>query len=146
MTLRGVVFVAWLYLMAASGLFVGAIDFYEWYRFWRHGENANMESKDPAIARAARLGYYDFLWADVTYVTSSGRVDVSRKPLSGDLVKRLAEGRPIPVRFLKNDPYRVLFDGEQPEKPWGWLIAGILALPVALYAHRLLRRQVDEGA
>lgn len=134
-------FVASLFVAAACFLFVGGLNLYEVLRFRNDGQSGFMQSEDPAIARAAKTKQYHAQRVDVLYVTPSGSVSVPRKPLPGDLVRRLSEGQRIPVTFLKSDPLTARFDGNAPDSPWGWLVAGVLLAATSLLALRLYRSE-----
>jgi hypothetical protein len=61
--------------------------------------------------------------------------------LSSDQVHRLALGEGIPLRYVKSNPHRHLELGEELPNGLGWLILGAVASGVAVFAHRLLRRE-----
>ena len=132
-------FVASLFVAAGCCLFVGGLNLYQVIRFWSDGQTGFMQSSDPALAQATRARQYHAQYVDVTYVTPSGSVSVQRKPLPGDMVRRLAKGQKIPVTFLKHDPLTAHFDGDEPDSPWWWLAAGILLVATSLLALRLYR-------
>jgi hypothetical protein len=141
------IFVASLFVGAGCCLFVGSIDLYERSHFWIDGQSGVMESSDPIIAHTLKYNPdVSSRTADVAYVTPSGSVPVPHKRLMGNLLKRLNEGQRIPVVFLKSDPQRALFDGEQLENPWGWLVVGVCLSGVAPYALRLLKKEAAARA
>lgn len=134
-------FVAWLFVFAGCGLVVGGINFYEVFRFWNDGQSGVMISSDRILERAVKYETYITMPMDVTYLTPQGSVFVSQKFVPGAIVKRLGEGQQIPVRFLKSEPEHVLYDNSELESPWGWLILGVIMLPVAFYALRLIKQE-----
>ncbi len=146
MMMRKSKFVASLFVAAACCLFVGGLNLYQVVRYWNDGDSGLMQSADPALALVAKHKLYSARYLDVTYVTPSGSVAVPRRPLPGDLVRRLSEGESIPVRFLRSDPLTARFDGDGPDSPWGWLIVGILLAAASLFALRLYRRERTGGA
>jgi hypothetical protein len=123
---------------------LGLVDVFLNVRFSLGNEQGTMTSADPTVALVAKLPEADRAYgttADVVYTTPRGRIDVPRQRISGKIAERLANGEAIPVRFLTSDPHAALYDGAQKEMRWGGLIGGAAALAVAIFAHRLLRRE-----
>ena len=134
-------FVAMLYIFALCGLFVGGIELVQKLRFSLGAEEALMRSTDPMLVRAAKYTPNDSIRANVMYQTSKGALLVSGKFLTGALVQKLARGESIPLKFLQDDPHRVLYSGDELPMGIGWLIVGFVALAVGVFAHRLLRKE-----
>jgi len=136
-------FVAFLYLIGIGGIGIGVTDFY--FKMPRGEYRAGvMTTTDPAVARMARYAPGEGTYADVVYTTSKGEIQVPHAYVSGKLMQRAAAGEPIPVRFIGDHPKGGLYDDEQPPA-WspGWLIVGAISLAVAVFAHRLLRREAQ---
>ena len=100
-----------------------------------------MKSTDPVLARTVKYNPTGSVHADVDYETSHGTVPVHGLYLSADRVHRLARGEGIPLRYMKSNPQRYLEEGEELPSGIGWLILGFVASGVAVFAHRLLRRE-----
>lgn len=83
--------------------------------------------------------------ADVDYETSHGTVPVHGLYLSAERVHRLVQGGGIPLRYMKSDPHRYLEEGVELPSGIGLLILGFAASGVAVFAHRLLRREAGLG-
>jgi hypothetical protein len=139
--MRGITFVAMLFVGTICCLTLGGMALYERIQFWSDGQTGVMVSDDSLIQRAAKLGQSGPLRADVKYIAPSGETQVPQKFLTEDLAKRLADGEEIPVTFLRSNPQRVNFDNEPLSNPWGWLLAGSGLLALATYAWRLLRKE-----
>ena len=139
--MRGVTFVAMMFVGTLCCFMLGGIALYEHFQFWSDGDTGVMVSDDSLILRSAKLGQFEPLLANVKYVTSNGEVSVSHKQISGDMVKRLAKGQSVPVAFLKSDPQRARFDDEPLPTAWGWLLGGLGFLALSIYAWQLLRKE-----
>lgn len=135
-------FVAMLYLTAAAGLLIGGGDLFVKAQFTLQGKDAVMRSSDATVLRAAKYAPNDSIRADVVYETEGGLVPVSATFLTGNVVQKLARGEGVPLRFLTGNPHRVLYQGEELPAGIGWLAFGAVALVVAVFAHRQLRREV----
>lgn len=140
-SVRGISFVASLYVGALCCLVGAGIELYSKYQFWSDGESAVVETSDPVVQRYVKYHQTGLTSLDVTFVTPSGRIDVPDKIFSQDDVQRLATGQPIHIRFLKNNPRRTLPEDSPIPVPWGLLIGGILLSGVAAFAHSLLRKE-----
>ncbi|HET9864763.1 MAG TPA: hypothetical protein VFP37_15065 [Steroidobacteraceae bacterium] len=138
-------FVAFLYLIGVGGIGIGLTDLY--FKTSRgEYQSGVMTTTDPAVARVAKYAPGDGTYADVTYTTAKAAIQVPHAYLDGKLVQRAAAGEPIPVRFIGDHPKGGLYDDEQPPA-WspGWLIIGVISLAIAVFAHRLLRREARGG-
>ncbi len=135
-------FVGMMYLMAAAFLLIGIGDGWISARLWMSGQDGRMTSTDPRVARAAKYAADSGVFADVEYSTPSGVVKVPGLFVRANQIPRLANGESIPVRFVTGDPRSAYFDGERPPNSLWFLALGIGVLPVAIYAHRQLRREM----
>ena len=138
-------FVAFLYLFAVIGLFLGGGELFSKVWFELHAEKAIMKSTDPMLARTAKFNPTGGARADVDYETSHGTVPVNDLQLSPEQVHRLVRGEGIPLRYMKNNPHRHLEEQEELPSGIGWLILGFVASGVAVFAHRHLRREAGLG-
>jgi hypothetical protein len=138
-------FVAFLYLFAVIGLFLGGSELFSKVWFELHAEKAIMKSTDPVLARTAKYNPTGSARADVDYETSHGTVPVHDLYLSAEQVQRLARGEGIPLRYMKSNPQRHFEEREELPNGIGWLILGFVASGVAVFAHRLLRREAGFG-
>ncbi|WP_341912392.1 hypothetical protein [Polaromonas sp. YR568] len=136
-----VAFVAWLYVMGLSGLFIGGLELFEKMQFSWMSERAVMKSSDLALTRAAKFAPGQSAQADVVYETPGGPIAVNGKFLSGDHVQALARGESIRLRFLKSNPHRTLYDRDELPSGFKWLVVGTAVFGAAVVAHRLLRRE-----
>ena len=139
--MKSVTFVAFLYIFAATGLFGGGGELFSKVWFDLHAEKATMTSTDPVLARTVKYNPTGNVRADVDYQTSHGTVSAHDVYLSADRVHKLAQGEGIPVRYMKNNPQRFLDEWDDPPSGIGWLILGLVASGVAVFAHRQLRRE-----
>jgi hypothetical protein len=139
---RSFTFVGMLYLLAAACLLIGIGDAWIGARLWLGGQDGQMTSSDPRIARAAKYAAGSGTLADVEYVTATSRVEVPEFFVREKFIPRLAKGDAIPVRFVPGDPKSAYFDGEKPPSSLWFLLIGVIVLPVAIYAHRQLRREM----
>lgn len=141
---KSVGFVAGLFVIALCALAVGGMNLYEQFDVWLHGKEATMELADPG----QEVVLYDDAWSnrtlDVKYVSADGEVVVPGKVVSDAVAKKLAAGQRIPVTFMTNNHKKVLYQNYQLPNPWIWLVVGVLALAIALYALRLLKRESGE--
>ena len=138
-------FVAMLFIMTAAGFLMGAMALYEDALFRFKGRDATMVANDPPKWLVAHDGNYQTRTVNVKYVPvnsrDGGEIAVPAKRVSGEDVRRMAQGEQIPVRFISGDPQHARIDGAQGDNPWGWLALGIVGLLLALYARRLLHRE-----
>ncbi len=134
-------FIAMLFILSGTGLMMGGMALYENAMFRFKGRDAEMVATDPPKWLIARDGSYQFRTVNVKYVGPAGEIAVPAKYVSGDEVRRMAQGERIPVRYIESDPRRARVDGEKGDNPWGWLMLGAAALALALYARRLLYRE-----
>ena len=134
-------FVAFLYIFAMVGLFLGGGDLLSKVWFELHAEKAVMKSTDPVLARTVKYNPTGGVNADVDYETSHGTVPVHGLYLSAERVHKLALGEGIPLRYMKNNPQRYLEEPQELPNGIGWLIFGFVASGVAVFAHRQLRRE-----
>ncbi len=134
-------FVAFLYIFAAGGLFIGGGDLFSKVWFDLHAEKAIMKSTDPVLARTVKYNPTGGAQADVDYETSHGTVSVRDLRLSAEQVHKLAQGDGIPLRYMTTDPHRYLEGQQELPNGIGYLILGFVASGVAVFAHRLLRRE-----
>jgi len=138
---RGISFVASLYVAALCCLVLAGIGSYATFQFWSDGESALVESSDPVVQRYVKHGQTGLVPVDVTYVTPAGRIDVPAKFFDQKDIQRLADGEPIRIRFLKSEPRRIQFEDSPEPFPWGWLAGALVLMPLAVFAHSLLRKQ-----
>jgi hypothetical protein len=139
-----ITFIAFLYLIGIGWTVIGLVDLYFSARSaiaYSRAESGMMTTTDPAVARAVKYSPGDGAWADVDYTNSKHTVHVAHVYLSRELVKRAADGVPIPVKFDAVHPRGGWYDGEHPTWKFGGLIGGLIALAVAIFAHKLLRRE-----
>lgn len=140
-----VTFVAILYIMGLGGLFLGGTQLFQKAQFSFASERGVMKSSDIALLKMAKFAPGDAMHADVTYETPTGSLTVKGKFLTGKLVQILSCGDRVPLRFLKTDPHRVLYEGDELPLGLGWLIMSGLAFGIAVFAHRLLRREAHRS-
>jgi hypothetical protein len=138
-------FVAFLYIFAVTGLFVGVGELFSKVWFELNAEKAIMKSTDPVLARTVKYNPTGGARADVDFETSHGTVPVRGLDLSAERVHRLVAGEGIRLRYMKSDPHRYLEEREELPNGIGWLVVGAVASGVALFAHRLLRREAGVG-
>lgn len=136
---RKITFVAALYILALVSFFVGGINLYKYVQFEIDGEEAVMvlENKELKLP----TGGYDVHLIDVVYVTSSERLKVAKKRLTGDKARALISGKQMNLIFLTDDPHTVIYSKSDLPNPWVWLVVGAFAVVFAVYAHKLLRRE-----
>jgi hypothetical protein len=134
-------FVAFLYIFAAIGLFGGGGELFSKVWFDLNAEKAVMKSTDPVLARTVQYNQTGGVYADVDYETSHGTVPVHGLWLSAERVHKLAQGEGIPLRYMKSNPQRFLEGQEEMPNGIGYLILGVVASGVAVFAHRQLRRE-----
>ena len=137
-------FVAGLFVIALCALAVGGMNLYEHVDVWLHGKEATMELADPD----KEVVLYDDAWSnrtlDVKYVSADGEVVVPQKVVTVAVAKRLAAGQRIPVTYMTNNHKKVLYQNYQLPNPWVWLVVGLLAFAIALYALKMLKRESGE--
>jgi hypothetical protein len=126
---------------AVIGLLLGGLELFSKVWFDINAERAVMKSTDPVLARTVKYNPTGGAHADVEYETSHGTVPVHDLYLSSDQVHRLVLGEGIPLRYMKSDPHHHLELGKELPNGLGWLVLGIVASGVAVFAHRLLRRE-----
>ena len=134
-------FVAGLFVIALCALTAGGINLYDNIDVWLNGKEATMELADPD--REVVL-YNDVLGTrtlDVKYVSDEGDVIVPQKVVSDDVARRLAAGEKIAVTFMTNNHKRVLYQNYRLPNPWIWLIVGVVAMAITIYALRLYKRE-----
>ena len=134
-------FVALLYITAAGCLFEGGRELLAKIWFDTHAEKAVMTSTDPVLERTLKYNPTGSAMADVDYQTLHGTVPVHEVYLSPERVQKLARGEGIRLRYMKNEPQRYLEEGVELDSGIGVLIFGLVASGVAVFAHRLLRRE-----
>ena len=134
-------FIAMLFLLSGTGFLMGGMALYENAMFRFKGHDAQMVATDPQKWLVVPDGNYQARTVNVKYIVGSTEIPVPAKSVSGDEVRRLAQGERIPVRYIEGDLQHVRVDGEQGEMPWGWLFAGFAGLALALYARRLAHRE-----
>ncbi|MGI9262055.1 MAG: hypothetical protein ACR2QR_08465 [Woeseiaceae bacterium] len=134
-------FVAALFVMALCGFVAGGIGLYKVFEYQSNGQEATMQLADPDKKVVAFEDTLSVRTVDVMYVSDAGNVVVPNKLLPDDLTDRLFAGEGITVTYLTNRPERVFYYGQRPQVPWGWLIIGLIALPVAIYALKLRKRE-----
>jgi hypothetical protein len=138
-------FVAFLYLFAVGGMLEGGRELFSKVWFDLHAEKAIMKSTDPVLARTVKFNPEGSALADVDYESPRGTVPVHSLFLSAQRVHKLVQGEGIPVRYMKSDPHRYLEEGVELPSGIGLLIFGFAASAVAVFAHRLLRREAGLG-
>src|SRR5262249_1307346 len=106
-----------------------------------NAEKAVMKSTDPVLARTVQYNQTGGAYAEVDYETSHGTVPVHGLWLSAERVHRLAQGEGIPLRYMKSNPQRFLEEHDELPNGIGYLILGVVASGVAVFAHRQLRRE-----
>jgi len=139
-----ITFIAFLYVIGVGFTGIGLVDAYFSVRnsiSYSRAESGMMTTTDPAVARMAKYSPGDGTYADVVYTTSKRTVQVPHAYVSREMIKRAAEGVPIPVRFVGDHPGGGWYDGRKPESKFGGLIVGVIFLAVAIFAHRLLRKE-----
>jgi hypothetical protein len=140
MALRSITFIAMLFCMGLSGLFVGGLNLYERAEFHFKGKAATMRLADPG--RKITLpapGGGDIYQLDVKYTGSGGEIVVPQKRFTRERAQKLVNGEGLPITYLSHDPKRVLYPGESLDSPWGWLIVGAAAMGTFAYALKLKR-------
>ena len=139
-----ITFIAFLYVIGIGWTGIGLVDLYFSGRSaiaYSRTESGMMTTTDPAAARVVKYSPGDGTWADVDYTTAKRTVHVPHVYLGRDLVRRAADGVPIPVKFDADHPGVGWYDGAKPSWKVGELIGGLIALVVAIFAHKLLRRE-----
>lgn len=139
-------FVAMCYIAAIAGIIGSSARIWEIIAFEHDTVEAAMVSTDPALERGLRFDPIGPIQAHVSYVGDVGRVEVPGKWLSLPIARRLADGEAVPVRYKRSDPLSARYDGQRDTMPWVFLIVGVLALGLALYATRLLKREGVRGS
>lgn len=134
-------FIAMLFLLSGTGFLMGGMALYENAMFRFKGHDAHMVATDPQKWLVVPDGNYQARTVNVKYAAGNTEIPVPAKSVSGDEVRRLAQGERIPVRYVEGDLQHVRVDGEQGDVPWGWLFAGFAGLALALYARRLAHRE-----
>ena len=137
-------FVAGLFVIALCALTVGGFGLYEHVDVWLHGQEATMELADSDKEVVLYNDVLNTRTLDVRYVSNAGDVVVPQKVVSLDVARRLAAGDKIPITYLTNNHKRVLYQNHQLPNPWPWLVVGVIALGVAVYALRLYKRELSE--
>jgi hypothetical protein len=141
-----IAFVATLFIGAACCLGLGVMGAAEWLEWSRGGVHGQMVGDDPRIPIEARTGAPGSVRVNVKYLTDAGEVPAPGVWVSPDVLARLAAGDAVPAYFLRDEPRRVLLDGREPDNPWWFLGIGLVLLPTALYARRLLLRETAAKA
>lgn len=139
-----ITFIAFLYVIGVGWTGIGLVDLYFIGRSvmaYSRAESGMMTTSDPAVARVVKYSPGDGTWADVDYTTAKRTVHVSHVYLDRQLVRRAADGVPIPVRFNGDHPSGGWYDGAKPSWKFGGFIGGLIALALAIFAHKLLRRE-----
>jgi hypothetical protein len=144
--MKRIEFIAALFCLALAGLMVGGMNLYEVLEFRYFGKQAQMELADPAKKRAIPAGDQSVYLMDVRYVGSGEPIIVPGKKLWGDAARAVSGGGRVPVTYLKHTPQRVLYQNEELDSPWGWLVAGLLSLGAFIYALVLRRRDARRAA
>ncbi|MDP2340414.1 MAG: hypothetical protein Q8O67_05625 [Deltaproteobacteria bacterium] len=139
------IFVGTLYVFSACALFVVGQQLFEEVRFARSAQSALMKSSDPNVARTARFAPNNSMKADVVYITANAEIPVRDLYLPASDVQQLARGEGIAIKFRESDPYDMLHENEETPGVLGWMIAGVLALALAVFGHRLLRKEMRGG-
>ncbi len=137
-------FVAALFAFALCALAAGGIALYKNFDVWQNGRQATMHLAYPD---KKIVEYNDVLSTTVLavkYVSDADEVIVPNKTLPKSIADRLIAGDTIPVTYLTNNLQRVLYQGYQLPNPWIWLIVGAITLAVAMYALRLLKREMND--
>lgn len=134
-------FVAGLYVIALCALTVGGLNLYEHIDVRLHGQEAMMELADPDKKIVQYEDALNFRALDVRYVDNAGSIVVPNKMLDKAVAERLIAGEKIPVTYLTNNPKRVLYGNYRLPNPWIWLIVGLGALAIAIYATKLFKRE-----
>jgi hypothetical protein len=134
-------FIALLFILSGTGFMMGGMTLYENAMFRFKGRDALMVATDPPKWLIVPDGNYQTRTVNVKYVAGITEIPVPAKRVSGDEVRRLAQGERIPVRYIDGDLQHVRIDGEQGDIPWGWLFAGFAGLTLALYARKLAHRE-----
>jgi hypothetical protein len=134
-------FIVVLFLAALGALVGGTIDLVEKARYHFEGQPATMRLADPVRKAIVPSGGYDVHFLDVVYASAAGEVRVPKKRLMGDRARLLAGGAGIPVTYLRSDPERVYYAGEQPPLSWGLLAGGIALAAMGVVALRMHRRE-----
>ena len=135
-------FIAGLFVMALCGFVVGGIDLYKVIEFEQYSQSATMQLADPEKEVVTFTDSLSSRTLDVVYVSDSENVVVPSKFVPDEIADRVIAGEGVSITFLTNRPERVFYYGQRPQVPWGWLIAGIVALAFAIYALRLRKREV----
>lgn len=137
-------FVAFLYVIGIGCTGLGLVQLFFDARSairYSRAESGMMTTTDPAVARTAKYSPGDGTYADVVYTTPKRTVHVSHAYVRRDLIQRAADGVPIPVKFNGDHPRGGWYDGDRPNWSFSQLILGLIFLPVAILAHKLLRRE-----
>ncbi len=138
---RKITFVASLYIFALVSFLIGGMNLFKYLQFELGGQEALMVLEDKALQLPK--GGYDVHLIDVVYVTPDEKIEVAKKRLTGDKARALIGGKDINLIFLTNDPHTVIYSKNDLPNPWAWLVVGVLVLIVALYAHKLLRKETS---
>lgn len=136
-------FVAGLFVMALCGFVAGGIGLYQHVDYRLHAQQADMMLADPDQKVIQLDDVMSYRTLDVRYVSEAGEVVVPQKSVPKDMADRLAGGDRIAITYLTNNPKRVFYYGQRPPIPWGWLMMGVIALLVAMYALKLRKREAE---
>ena len=136
-------FVASLFVFALCALVAGGISLYKNIDFWLHGQEATMELADPDEELVQYSDVLGIRTLDVRYVSDTGDLVLPQKTVSKAIADRLAAGAKIPVTYMTNNPNKVFYQYQRPPSPWVWLVVGVIALAVAIYALKLRKRESD---
>jgi hypothetical protein len=139
---RSTIFIAALLCVGLGGLFVGAMNLYNWAEFHFNGRAAMMRLADPAKRMSLGApGGPDIYRLDVRYSGGGDEIVVPQKWLTRERAQKLLNGEGIQITYLRHDPSSVLYQGESPDSPWGWLTVGVAAMATFRYALKLKRRE-----
>ncbi len=137
-------FIAGLFVLALCALFVGGIDLFKNIDFRLHSQKATMALADPSRKVVQYSDALSTRTLEVVYVSDAGEVVVPQKVVSNNIAEILVAGESIPITYLTNNPNRVFYQYQRPPNPWIWLVVGIVALAIAIYALRLRKREIAE--
>lgn len=134
-------FIAAIFCLALACLLVGGMNLYEKLEFRFFGRSAQMKLADPAKKRSMSATEVDLQLMDVRYIGPDGNVLVAGKRIWGEAARRVGNGERVPITYLKHNPHRMLYQYDELDSPWGWLVVGILAVGTYVYGLKQRRRE-----
>jgi hypothetical protein len=123
----GIMFQAWLFVMGAAMLVIGAIDYKEYRQFKAEATpgKAVLASRAGRPALVPARGDYDAL---LKYRTEDGQEILAQFYLPKSEVDKLVGGGAYEFQYLRSNPRRRYQIGEELPKGGSWMIGGVVLL------------------